>query len=53
MAEQPSPKSVNSWLDFEEVVNRNFTGTYLRLGNGQLLALCKKKDGKSDGAYLT
>ena len=26
-------KSINSWLDFEEVFNRNFTGTYLRPGN--------------------
>ena len=33
--------------------NRNFTGTYLRPGNAQLLAMCKQKDGESDRAYLT
>ena len=47
------PESVNSWLDFEEVFNRNFTGTYLRPGNAQLLAMCKQKEGESDRAYLT
>ena len=26
-------ESVNSWLDFEEVFNRNFTDTYQRPGN--------------------
>ena len=47
------PESVNSWLDFEEVFNRNFTGTYLRPGNTQLLSMCRQKDGESDRAYLT
>ena len=46
-------ESVNSWLDFEEVFNRNFTGTYLCPGNAQLLAMCRQKDGESDRAYLT
>ena len=47
------PESVICWLDFEEVFNRNFTGTYLRPGNAQLLAVCKLKEDKSDRAYLT
>ena len=46
-------ESVNNWLDFEEVFNCNFTGTYLRLDNAQLLAMCKQKDDESDRAYLT
>ena len=46
-------ESINSWLDFEEVFNRNFTGTYLRPGNAQLLAMCKQNIGESDRAYLT
>ena len=46
-------ESVNSRLDFEEVFNRNFTGTYLRPGNAQLLAMCKQNDDESDRAYLT
>ena len=33
--------------------NRNFTGTYLRPGNAQLLAMCRQKEGESDRAYLT
>ena len=33
--------------------NRDFTGTYLRPGNAQLLAMCRQKDGESDRAYLT
>ena len=47
------PESINSWLDFEEVFNCNFTGTYLRPGNAQLLALCKQKTDESYRAYLT
>ena len=46
-------ESVNSWLDFEEVFNHNFTGTNLRPGNAQLLAMCKQKENESDRAYLT
>ena len=46
-------ESVNNWIDFEEVFNRNFTGTYLRPGNAQLLAMCRQKKGKLDRAYLT
>ena len=46
-------ESINSWLDFEEVFNRNFTGTYLRPGNVQLLAMCRQKDDESYRAYLT
>ena len=46
-------ESINSWLDFEEVFNRNFTSTYLRPGNAQLLALCTQNKGESDRDYLT
>ena len=33
--------------------NRNFTGTYLRPGNAQLLAMCRQKEGESERGYLT
>ena len=46
------PESINSWLDFEEVFNCNFTGTYLRPGNAQLITMCKQKEVELDCAYL-
>ena len=45
--------SINSWLDFEEVFVRNFTGTYQRPGRPRQLSLCVQKKDESDRDYLT
>ena len=46
-------RSVNSWLDFEEVFIRNFGSTYQRPGHPRHLASCVQKPGERDNEYLT
>ena len=46
-------RSVNSWLDFEEVFIRNFASTYQRPGRPRHLAGCIQKPGERDREYLT
>ena len=46
-------RSVNSWLDFEEVFIRNFASTYRRPGRPRHLAGCVQKPGERDREYLT
>ena len=46
-------RSVNSWLDFEEVLIRIFASTYRRPGRPRHLAGCVQKPGERDREYLT
>ncbi|KAI4976047.1 hypothetical protein ZWY2020_049654 [Hordeum vulgare] len=45
--------SVNSWVDFEEALIRNFTGTYKRPGRPRELAMCVQRPDEPLRDYVT
>ena len=53
MAEQPEPRSINSWVDFTEAFVRNFTSTYKRPLKPRQLSLCVQGPNESIRDYLT